>query len=253
LAGLRNVHPLNLYGLPYYGIFRLPSAAIEPSHAARILTVYGYAYLKLNQYKYGRFLSLLELYKNDKLFILSFIYTMFAIGSGTAMVGFVILMLHFFRPQYAITMVVFLFLCYFIAPLVNYEPFVRAINTITAVVTLDTSEVYAADASASGRVNIILSTVQNMDLSDPQTWLGKSRVAGASVQLVEGIEYYGLISYLLKLYLIARCCFTKILSLEVLIFITLMSLDVRNFAYAYAIIMVLCVHKYFYLQYSRKY
>ena len=249
LMGMRNFHPLNLYGFPYYRLFRLPSLAMEPSHTARILTVYGYAFLKINEYKNGQPLRIGELLGRERMFSICFLYTMLSIGSGTAMVGLALLALYFIKWQYAFSIAVVLILAYIVIPFINYGPLNRAMAVLDAALTLDTSEVYKVDKSASARVGIILLTFQNLDLTSLSTWLGQG-VHPGSVSVVEGIEYYGLISYLLRFVLILRCCFTRLISQEMMFYIFLLSLDIRNFYYVFAILMVLSMVKYFYKESS---
>lgn len=248
LAGMRSFHPLNLYNFPYYRLFRLPSLALEPSHAARILTVCGYAYLKLNQFKNGRIFSLHELFYENALFTYSYIYTMLSLGSGTAMVGLALLSLYFIRLQYAIGIIFVLLLAFIFGPSIDYEPLNRVLAVFDAASSMDASEVYKVDQSASARVGVIILTIQNLDLTDANTWLGIG-VHPGNVSVVEGIEYYGLISYLLLLLLLFRCCFSKILSLDVLFFIFLLSLGIRNFAYVFAILLIMTMVKHFYEEY----
>ena len=245
LAGMRTFHPLNLYNFPYYRLFRLPSLALEPSHAARVLTVCGYAYLKLNQFKNGRIFSLYELFYENALFSFSYFYTMLSLGSGTAMVGLALLSLYFIRFQYAIAIIFVLLLAFIFGPSIDYEPLNRVLAVFDAASSMDASEVYKVDQSASARVGVIILTIQNLDLTDANTWLGIG-VHPGSVSVVGGIEYYGFISYLLLLLLLFRCCFTRILSIDVLFFVFLLSLDIRNFAYVFAILLIMTMVKHFY-------
>lgn len=247
IIGLKYFPLINLMGLRYYELFRLNTLAIEPSHAARILTVYFYAFLKTNEYKYGRPLSIKELYSQYKWIVIAFLYTMIAIGSGTAFVGLAILSLYFIKRQYALYIVIIATIVYFVAPFIEYTPLERAINIFNATITSDSELVAETDRSASTRVNIILDTFKYLDITDSNTWLGKGVDASFTEKhaIASGIIDYGLISYLLKLLFFFTCCFSGFFSLEVLIFILLFSLNIGNLAYGWAILMVFSTIKYF--------
>ncbi|WP_348717366.1 hypothetical protein [uncultured Alistipes sp.] len=252
LVGLRYMPFVNLMGQDFLALFRLNSLAIEPSHAARILTVYFYALLKLTEYKYRRILGLKELYAEYKWPIIAFLYTMLSMGSGTAFVGLGILSLYFMRKQYAFFIFIAGFLFYMIVPYIDYEPLNRAISVFNVAMTGDTELVKETDNSAASRVNIILDTFKYLDLSDSDTWLGKGIDSwGEEHAVVSGIQDYGLISYILKLVLFFACCFTGFLTLDVLIFILLLSMNVGNVAYGWAILMVFSTIRYF--KYNSRY
>ena len=122
LVGIRMFPLLNLMNMKYYSLFRLNSLAIEPSHAARLLTVYFYAFIKLLEFKDGIAPSIKKLWGEHRRVIIAFLYAMVAMGSGTAFVGLAILSLYFIKRQYAVYVVVFASVFYIVVPFVNYEP-----------------------------------------------------------------------------------------------------------------------------------
>lgn len=247
IVGLKYMPLVNLMGLRYYELFRLNSLNIEPSTVARLLTVYFYAFLKLLEYKQGVAPSISYLWQEHKRTIIAFLYTMTAIGSGTAFVGLGILALYFLRRQYVAYVVILGFAFYMLVPMIDYEPLNRAMAVFNAAMTGDTDLVSKTDHSASSRVNIILDTIKYLDLSDIDTWLGKGVDATFSSDkaVVSAITDYGLISYILKLVFFFSCCFTGLFSLEVLMFILLFSFNVGNIAYGWAALMVFSTIKYF--------
>lgn len=251
LVGLRYMPVINLMNLPYYDLFHLNTLAIEPSHAARLLTVFFYAYLKMLEIKHGSILPISQLWGEHKRVIIAFLYTMLCIGSGTAFVGLAIISLYFVRKQYALLVVCAAFAFYMAVPYIDYEPLNRAMSTFNAALTGDTELVRQVDNSAASRVNIILDTFRYLDFSDSATWLGNGVDAASSFgkAIVAAITYYGLLSYICKLIFIFACCFSGLFSLEVLMFILLFSMDVGNVAYAYAMLMVFSTVKYFRLNY----
>ena len=97
IVGLKYMPVINLMNQPYYELFRLNSLAVEPSHAARLLTVYFYAFLKLLEYKQGSAPSISYLWQEHRWTIVAFLYTMVGIGSGTAFVGLAILAMYLYQ------------------------------------------------------------------------------------------------------------------------------------------------------------
>lgn len=247
LVGLRYMPIVNLMGMQYYELFRLNSLAIEPSHAARLLTVYFYAFLKLLEYKIGEAPSISYLWEEHKWTIVVFLYTMIGIGSGTAFVGLAILAMYFLKRQYVMYVLLFSFAFYMAAPFIDYEPLNRAMSVFNAALTGDTNLVSETDQSASSRVNIIIDTFKYIDLTDIDTWLGSGidSWANSDKAIVSAITDYGLISYLLKLLFFFVCCFTSVFSLEILMFVLLFSMNVGNIAYGWAALMVFSTIKYF--------
>lgn len=247
IVGLKYMPIVNLMGMRYYELFRLNSLAIEPSHAARLLTVYFYAFLKLLEYKQGSAPSISYLWQEHRWTILAFLYTMVGIGSGTAFVGLAILAMYFLKRQYVMYVLLFGFAFYMIVPFIDYEPLNRAMAVFNAALTGDTELVSKTDHSASSRVNIILDTIKYIDLTDKDTWFGRGvdswEYSGKAV--VSAITDYGLISYLLKLLFFFMCCFSSLFSLEIVMFVLLFSFNVGNVAYCWAALMVFSTIKYF--------
>lgn len=248
IIGIRYVPIINLMNLGYYNLFRLNTLAIEPSHAARLLTVFFYGLLKLSQYKNdGTPLGIPKLWAEYKWPIIAFLYTMICIGSGTAFVGLAILSLYFLRKEYIIAVLVGVTAFYMIVPYIDYEPLTRAINIFNATLTGDTETIANTDNSAAARVNIIVDTFTQLDFTDSSTWLGggTDSFGKNEKQIVSAIADYGLFSYIAKLIFYFGCCFTSFFSLETLMFILLFGMNIGNIAYGFATLMVFATIKYF--------
>lgn len=248
LIGIRYFPIINLVGLDYYDFSHLHSLAIEPSHAARLLTVYFYALLKLSEYKNeGYPLSVTELWQEHKWVIIAFLYTMIFIGSGTAFVALAILSLYFLQREYIIAVLIVAFTFYMAVPYIDYEPLTRAINVFNATLTGDTEVVTSVDNSAAARVNIIIDTFTQLDLSDPATWFGGGTDASFSNKkaILSAIADYGMFSYISKLMFFYACCFTSFFSIETIMFILLFGMNFGNVAYCFAALMVFTTLKYF--------
>lgn len=247
LVGLRYNPFLNMMGFGYFELFRLPSLGIEPSSSARTLAVFFYALLKTTEYKLGEAPTIKYLYQEYKWTIIGFLYTMFAMGSGTAIVCLAILSLYFVKKKYCIFILIASFALYMLLPLLDYTPINRALGVFNAAITGDTELVSKTDHSAATRVNIIIDTFKYLDLTDSELWIGKGVDASQfeEHQIVSGIVDYGLISYLLKFGMFLSCCFTGFLSLETLMFILIFGLNIGNIAYGWGALMVFSTIRYF--------
>lgn len=245
LIGIRKFPLLNLMDGTYYAFNHLNVLNIEPSHAARLMTVFFYAFLKCGEYRTGRPMNIRELWADYKWVLLAFVYFMIMIGSGTAFVGLAIVALYFIKKQYALFIIAAAALFYMLSPYIDYEPYNRAVATLNATLTGDTEEVIMADHSASHRVNIILDTFTKTDLTDVKTWLGHGMDAQSEYSINMAIYEYGMISYIVKLLFFFTCCFTGLFSLETLMFIILFGMNIGNIAYGWAALMVFTSLKYF--------
>lgn len=248
IIGIRYVPIINLMGMDYYGLFRLNTLAIEPSQAARLLTVFFYGLLKLSQYKNdGIPLKISALWIEYKWTIIAFLYTMICIGSGTAFVGLAILSLYFLKREYIIAVLIGATTFYMAVPYIDYEPLTRAIEIFNATLTGDTEIITKTDNSAAARVNIIVDTFTHLDITDSSVWFGSGTDSFAKdgKHIVSAITDYGLFSYITKLIFFFSCCFTSIFSLETLMFILLFGMNIGNIAYGFAALMVFATIKYF--------
>lgn len=247
LIGIRYMPLINLMNQPYYSLFRLNSLAIEPSHAGRLLAVYFYAFLKLIEYKEGSAPSIKMLWKDYRILIIAFLYTMIGIGSGTAFIALAILLLYFLKRQYVLLVICIAIAIYLLIPIINFEPLNRAVNIFHATMSGDVEIVTKTDNSAATRVNIILNTINNLDLTKSETWFGRGIDSNVNVEnaVVSAINDYGLISYIFKLILFFSCCFNSLFSLEIIMFILLFSFNIGNIAYGWATLMIFSTIKYF--------
>jgi len=235
-----------------YGSWKFNSLAIEPSHLARIVTVLFYAYLRSLEYYYGNSPSIKTLWKNHRRILLMLLYILLTIGSGTAYAGLGIVCLYFIRRKYLFIVVPAAFVFYMIIPYLHIDALNRAMVTFNAALTMDAEEVILADHSASSRVNIIINTINEIDFSSINTWIGTG--CDSHGKIVSAIADYGLISYLFKLLFFFSCCFSSIFSLETLMFILLFSLNVGNITYGWMCLMILSTVRYFKnLKYERRF
>lgn len=245
LIGINYFPLINLMGFPYYSGFKFNTLAIEPSHAARILTIYFYAFLKLLEYQNGESVKIPKLWVDYKWTIIAFLYTMVTMGSGTAFVGLALVSLYFIKPKYVVWIVPSAFIIYMVIPLIDYEPLNRAVAVFNTALLGDTEEMKMVDYSAASRVNIIIDTFKYLDVTNMDLWFGYGEDFYDGKSVLPAVTNYGLFSYILKLVFFFACCFTGFFSIEVLFFILLLGMNVGNIAYGWSILMVFSTLNYF--------
>jgi len=255
LIGIRNLPAINLVYFLNRGL-GANSLSLEPSHSARIMAVAFYAFLKVCEIKQGNPLSLKQLFFENRWLTFGFLYAMVTMGSGTAFVALGILSLYFVRPNYAFFVVVMAILFYMVIPQINYEPLNRASKAIELTLEGDEKEMQRADGSAASRINPILNTWKYIDLSSGETWFGKGSDTGNRLKLqskkrmIGNINDYGLLSYIIGIFLILSCCITRFISIGTLLIFVLVGFVVNNIAYIWGIYMLLVPVKYFYKNYT---
>mgnify|MGYP001202661806 CR=1 FL=1 len=254
LAIIVGVHSLPIINLMYYlnrGIGS-NSLALEPSHAARILTVLMLVLMRMYKAKFGSSkLKLSELYKENKWVILGFLWSMLTMGSGTAFVGLAFLSLYFIKKQTALIISLVFLVFYFSIPYIDFKPFNRAKVVFEASLTLDKETVMDADDSAASRILPMINTIIELDFTEKETWFGKGidaniiETTNSKDQIIGDISDYGLICYIISLIFVFVCCVNRIWSLETLIIIFLLGAGIGNIAYNWGILMLFTTSKYF--------
>jgi len=228
------------------------SLAIEPSHAARILTVAFLSLLRMYEIKWGsEAVSISKLFYNSKWIVIGFLWSMMTMGSGTAFIGLGILSLYFIKRQYILTIIPLIIIFYFTIPYIDYEPLQRGRRAVDATLTWDQNTIRETDGSAAARVLPLVNTIKKLDLIDLGTWLGGGIDQNKSIKhlsddkIITSIQDYGLLSYIISLIFIFSCCIRKFISLETLIFFLLLGAGLSNVAYIWGILMIFSVCRYF--------
>lgn len=228
------------------------SLAIEPSHAARILTVAFLALVRMYEVKWGKGnVTISKIYRDSKWVLPGFLWSMLTMGSGTAFIGLGLLSLYFIKRRYALIVVPMLIALYFASPHINYEPLQRARRIVDVTLTFDSRQIIETDRSAAARIVPLLNTFTSLDLTKAETWLGAgidnniSQEYLGSTQTVAGVSDYGLISYIISLIFIFTCCIKRFFSLETLILLLLLGAGITNVAYVWGILMIFATCRYF--------
>lgn len=253
LLGIRRFFLINLMGEAYLHLFKTNSLALEPSHTARILIVVFYALLKSTEFKYGHRLSFKELYTEYRWTIIGFLYTMVAMGSGTAILALIILSCYFVNRKYILYAILVGGSMFLILKNIDYQPINRVVNTVAIVPTMDKEKLAEVDGSAFTRINPIMNTFLYLDLSTFEGWFGhgidyslnggKWYVGNKS--MVGGIADYGFLSFIIMQLLICSCCFRTLFSIDVAFYILLIGFSVGNIFYGWGMVMMFTVVKYF--------
>ncbi|MCY2687798.1 hypothetical protein [Salinimicrobium sp. TH3] len=251
LSGIRSLPIINLTHFLDRGL-GANSLAIEPSHAARIMTVLMLIFFRMSEVVWGKENMLLsKLFRNNKWLFIGFLWAMISMGSGTAFVGLGILSLYFMQRQFVFVLLSGSIIFYFLIPSINYEPLNRARASFEAVQTFDQEVIKKTDYSAASRIVPLINTLTEIELTEQDTWFGKGIDTNATAdylseeQKVGGISDYGLISYIVSISFVFTCCIRKILSLEALIFILLLGAGINNIAYVWGILMLFATSNYF--------
>lgn len=247
LAGFKLVPIINLCQVLDRGI-GANSLTFEPSTLGRVLNVLYYAYLKCNEYRIGRPIRVTEIFKGEHRWVtVAFLWAMLTMGSGTAFIAMAVTALYFMRGWYILLAVPMFVGVYFSLEYFGNESFERAINAADATLTGDTKIVRETDRSASSRINPMLNTINNLDLSKSETWFGHGvdyAVTHKSEKMIGDITDYGLIAYILSLVLVFSCSI-DFFSLATLMFFLGVGGGTGNIAYGWGILMIFTCVKYF--------
>lgn len=251
LLGIGYLPLLNMMQVLNRGI-GCQSLSAEPSHFARFMLIFYYAYVKCNEYKRdeGPF-TLRELFSGEHKWVtIRFLWMMLTMGSGTAFVCLILFSLYFVRWHNWYYVIPTLIICYGLIQASGIEALDRATSTIEATATLDKNIVYETDGSAAARIAPMLNFFK-ADFTKKETWLGYGIDYGKNhgtfyKQTGTLFDDYGLILYIISLVFSFTCAF-RIPSLATLfMFAGVGGGTGSNIQYVWELAMVLACVKYFY-------
>lgn len=254
LLGIYNFPIINLCNQYFLAIDKLPSLSIEPSHSARILTASMLAYLKCNEFLEGKHLLFSDLFKKKhRIVSIGFLWSMFTMGSGTAFIGLGILSLYFITLRTSFYVIPFMGIVFLIAINMEIKQLDRSLNVIEATMSGSVEEIRNTDGSAASRIVPIINTFKDIDFLSKETWFGIGTTSKEynetgwkreNVKLV-AVEQYGILTYILSLLFVFKCCIRKFFSLESLIFLVLLGVSLINIYYIWGILIIFMCVKYF--------
>ena len=249
LAGINELLIVNLWYLER-GIGS-NSLSGEPSTFARIMGVLYYAYLKCSEYQQGYPVNIQQIFNKDHRYVtLAFGWSMLTMGSGTAFICLGVLSLYFMRGAYFVFTIPIIFAVYSILSYYEVKQFERATMVTEATLSGDADEVREVDGSASTRIAPVLNTINNLDIGEMETWFGHGIDYSLNVakkknmRMMGEIDDYGLISYILSLFLVFSCCI-DFFSLGTIMFFLGIGGGTSNIAYGWGLLMIMTCIKYF--------
>lgn len=252
LVGIKEFPLINLVQVLNRGI-GANSLYGEPSTFARVMIICFLSLLRLYEIEWGgkEKVTIKAIYAEDRWLVFAFLWSIFTMGSGTAMVGLFILILYFINIKYIVQLGALIFAFLLIVPHIDYEPIQRAHKMFYATLTLDTKNVKNTDTSAAVRVVPLINTFTKQDLQDSKTWFGHGIDSDmgdgrfGESRTVGGVRDYGLISYIISLIFVYSCCIKSVFSIETLMFFIILNAGIYNIPIFWGTFMILTTTKYF--------
>lgn len=250
LAGVRNMPLLNLQGQEFLSLTKLPSLSIEPSHTARILTFAMLGYMRCAEIRKGEKVAAQELFgKEHRWVTLSFLWTMLTMGSGTAFVGIGVLSLYFVTRKTAVYVVPLIIGLFLLGQSLELKQMNRAVALAQAASTGDAQEIMNTDGSGAVRLIPVVNAFTKTDLTDPETWVGKSSMQKDKNQWkrtdTKIYEQYGIVVYAILLCFVFSCVIYRFASIETLLYLCLLGFSVSNIYYIWGCFMIMATVRYF--------
>lgn len=252
---------LLLLGIKFFPLFNLVqdlgrgiagnSLSYEPSSAAVILSFAFLSLLRMYELEESQKLTLHELWEKDKWLVISFIYTMFGLSSGTAMIGLSLIAFYFISPKHYIIAVPSVLLALVLFFYIDYLPLERARKSFLAFLTFDKQAVMNADGSAAARIVPIVNTLTKLNLFSFEGWFGHGVDYGISKWIfsdrvmIGGIADYGFLSFIVMQIAVYTCMIRKIFSLETLLWIFLGMMTLGNVPINWGAMMLFTTVRYF--------
>ena len=250
LVGLRYMPLFNLQNQFFLSMTKLPALTLEPSHSARILTFAMLGYLRCMEIKNGKKLTVQEWFdKEHRTVTFLFLWSMLMMGSGTAFAGMGILGLYFITKKTAVYIIPLIVGLFIVGQSLELKQMNRAIALAQAASTGSTEEMFEAEGSGASRFAPVLNAFTKTDLTELETWIGKSRMAKDEYwwkrRDIKIYEQYGLIAFIISLVFIYSCVISHFFSIETLLYLFLLSFTLGNIYYAWGCLMIMTGVRYF--------
>lgn len=264
LAGFREIPMLNFYGsITMKGVFKPNGLAAEASHAARILTVLYWGFLKLTEIEKGHSVEFKESWKDYSLTTSLFWFSMIAMGSATAMIGFFLILLYFFKKKSGIILMGLIISVLIMNVDIDNVTIKRVQVVFNSLFSDDIgNSLKKGEGSGAVRIMPIVNTVTNLDLSSWKAWIGQGSVQNLNVEFVKrmfsenryigDVTDFGLFTYFISLIFVYRCCIRKFFSMESLLFLFLATFSVGSVYYTWLMLIIFCTIKYYTFIYQPK-
>ncbi len=204
--------------------WKLNSLSAEPSHTVRYLGVLMYAFLKIQDIRYGHCISLKRSFIINRKVWISFLWVMLTTQSGTAMIVLFFVMCKYMKKQNILLFAILLIIIIPFGKTSEFVPLKRATVFIDAVTTGESEKMIDVDHSASIRIVPFILCIQRIDLKRGSGWVGEGTGSTSKWmhKYVPGVPYgwsggaianyileYGLILGILFIFLTFNCCIDK--------------------------------------------
>lgn len=227
------------------------SLSYEPSSVAVILSFAYLSLLRMREIDFGHKLTWSEVWENERLATIAFMYTMIGIVSGTAMVALAMIAIYFIpKKNYMLSLFIILIIALIFFN-VDFLPLNRARDSFLAFLTLDSAKIMQADGSAAARIIPIANTLTKLDLTTWEGWFGHGVDYGLSKWIfservmIGGIADYGFLSFIIMQLVVYSCMIKHFFSLETLLWIFIGLLTLGNVPLNWGAMMMFTVVRYF--------
>lgn len=252
LVGIRTMPIVNLNNQVYLSLTKLPSLTMEPSHTARLLAVMALCYWRMYEMERGEKPTIRLIFQGEMKYpMLLFIWSMLTMGSGTAFIAIGILSFYFITKKTFIYIIPLFVLMYFLAGTMGLSQFERANRLVKASTTGEINEIQDADGSGASRIIPLVNTLTKTDLTKKETWVGKGSVKIDKLwwtktdYKISVIDQYGMIGFIITMFLVYRCIIGRFFSIETLLFLGLLGMSVGNVYYLWGCFMLFAGVRYF--------
>ena len=140
---------------------------------------------------------------------------------------------------------------YFLAGTMGLSQFERANRLVKASTTGEINEIQDADGSGASRIIPLVNTLTKTDLTKKETWVGKGSVKIDKLwwtktdYKISVIDQYGMIGFIITMFLVYRCIIGRFFSIETLLFLGLLGMSVGNVYYLWGCFMLFASVRYF--------
>lgn len=254
-------HFLILVGIQIFPLFNLVqdlkrglagnSLSYEPSSAAIIVSFAFLSLIRMHEIDLGKKLTLKQIWSEERWATIAFLYTIFGLVSGTAMIGLTIIALYFLSSKNYVYAIIFAITIGFLFFTVDYLPLNRVRESLIAFLTLDKAQIMQADGSAAARLIPMVNTLTELDLRTLDGWLGHGVDYGLSKWIfservmIGGIADYGFLSFLIMQVIVYKCMIKDVISLESLLWIFLGMMTLANVPINWGAMMIFTTVRHF--------
>lgn len=169
-----------LTGLPVFNVssydtkepWKLNSLAAEPSHSARIVALLMFCYISIKEIIVNRTYDFKLDAKTDQWVWIAFAWTMITMGSATAVIFVLIVLLKFIRVKNMMPIFVLGAACIIAVNFMNIKSVDRTFKTLAATLTFDEKAILKADHSAAMRIVPSIVVAKMTSFSSYDGWFG---------------------------------------------------------------------------------